>query len=83
MVELDADDHWKIGRNLNPLQEPDARVAENDSEQSAEQGEHQALQKELPDQPQTTGANRQADRDLARAGTARAPAEDSLRWRTQ
>src|ERR1019366_9849540 len=69
MVQLDADDHWKIGWDLNPLQEPDARVAEDYSQQSAEHGEHQALEEELPDQPHATGPNRQADGDLAGAGT--------------
>ena len=66
MVELDIDDDWQIGRNLNPLKEPDACVREYHSEQTTQESEHQAFQQQLPKQPQTASTNREPDRDAIR-----------------
>src|SRR5260370_22055848 len=69
MIEVDIDDDWQIGRDLNPLKKPDARVREHHAEQPTDQSERQAFQEQLAKQPHTAGANREPDRDLARAGT--------------
>ena len=66
-----------------PASAVDAPVGDEQAEQSAGAGEHQALGQQLPDQAAASGAERGADRELAAPRRRRAPAAGWRRSRTR
>ena len=66
-IELERQRNGQVRRQLNQPEEPDAGERDEHTEKPADRGNQRALGHQLTDQPATSGADREAQGDLARA----------------